>query len=51
MSQYLGALYPEVASGQIRPEAGELAIAAVQRVLKQYRHAVAPPSVVPMELQ
>jgi D-tagatose-1,6-bisphosphate aldolase subunit GatZ/KbaZ len=42
VSQYLGALYPEVASGQIRPEAGDLAIAAIQRVLGQYRYAVTP---------
>ena len=40
VSQYLGALYPDVASGQISPEAGNLAIAAVQRILKQYRYAV-----------
>jgi D-tagatose-bisphosphate aldolase class II non-catalytic subunit len=42
VSQYLGALYPDVASGQISPEAGNLAIAAVQRILKQYRCAVTP---------
>lgn len=42
VSQYLGSLYPAVAAGDLRPEAGDLAIAAVQRVLKQYRRAAAP---------
>ncbi len=39
VSQYLGGLYPEVISGHIRPQARNLAIAAIQRVLKQYRYA------------
>lgn len=42
ISQYLAALYPEAASGRIRPEADQLALASVQRVLRQYRDAVAP---------
>ena len=42
VSQYLGALHPEVAAGRIRPEPQSLLIAAVQRVLRQYRDAVTP---------
>jgi D-tagatose-1,6-bisphosphate aldolase subunit GatZ/KbaZ len=40
--QHLGALYPEVAAGRVRPEAEALLIAAVQRVLRQYRDAASP---------
>jgi D-tagatose-1,6-bisphosphate aldolase subunit GatZ/KbaZ len=42
VSQYLAALYPEVAAGRIPPSARQLLIGAVQRVLKQYRDAAAP---------
>ena len=42
VSQYLGALYPAVAAGEVRAEAEALAIAAVQRVLDQYRAATTP---------
>ncbi len=42
VSQYLGALTPAVASGRIAATAQELTIAAIQRVLTQYRDATAP---------
>jgi len=42
VSQYLGALQPEVAAGRIEPTADALLIAAVQRVLRQYRDAATP---------
>ena len=42
VSQYLAALYPEVAAGRLEPTPHALAIAAVQRVLRQYRAATHP---------
>lgn len=39
VSQYLGALYPAVAAGQVRAEPAALLIAAVQRILAIYRDA------------
>jgi D-tagatose 6-phosphate 4-epimerase len=39
VSQYLGALYPAVADGSVTARPRDLAIAAVQRVLMQYRRA------------
>ena len=42
VSQYLGALYPDVAAGRVPADPHELQIAAVQRVLRQYRAATHP---------
>lgn len=42
VSQYLGALYPGVAAGHLEPTPHALQIAAVERVLRQYRAATHP---------
>ena len=42
ISQYLGALYPAVLKGQIAPDARNLQIAAVRRVLDLYARACRP---------
>lgn len=42
VSQYLAALYPDVAAGRIEATPHALQIAAVQRVLRQYRSATHP---------
>jgi D-tagatose-1,6-bisphosphate aldolase subunit GatZ/KbaZ len=42
VSQYLGALYPEVALGRVAPDPQALPLAAVQRILAQYRDAADP---------
>jgi D-tagatose-1,6-bisphosphate aldolase subunit GatZ/KbaZ len=42
ISQYLGALYPEVVDGSLAARPRDLAIAAVQQVLRRYDHACGP---------
>jgi hypothetical protein len=48
VSQYLGALCPEVASGRVPPHAEDLVIAAIQRVLRQYADPVKPSAGAPV---
>jgi D-tagatose 6-phosphate 4-epimerase len=42
VSQYLGALYPDVAAGRLLAEPHALQVGAVQRILRQYRAATHP---------
>ncbi|SER40113.1 tagatose-bisphosphate aldolase noncatalytic subunit [Faunimonas pinastri] len=39
ISQHLGALYPQVVSGEVKPNVRDLQIAAVRNVLRQYAQA------------
>lgn len=44
ISQYLGAVHPDVAAGLVPPRPHDLLVASVQRVLKVYQAAVAAPA-------